>query len=246
MPSFLEDITSFYGDNGINAAGDNLEEFLRKYNHGDYDSPSVTADVLVFRMKQEGEPVPENVKLLMIRRANHPCIHSWALPGGFVDIREDAADAAKRELTEETGLTGIPLEQLNCFANYDRDPRWRLVTISFLALLMPGNCAVSAGDDAADAAWMDVKYEKESEREEAGKRHTVYRIYLDNFQQDIHLDAAVEVSVNIGGYIRERTLTVVENHGIAFDHPRFIVDALQTLLGRLTSNCPPRTAEKST
>ena len=67
MPSFLKDISAFYGDNGRNPRGDNLEEFLEKYNHGDYETPAVTADNLIFRMKQEGKPVPGNLELLMIR-----------------------------------------------------------------------------------------------------------------------------------------------------------------------------------
>ena len=164
MPAFLQDITPFRGDGGRNESGQSLEEFLADYRHEDYECPSVTADILVFCMKQNREPVPENLKLLMVKRRNHPCIHSWALPGGFLEIREDAAAAAARELEEETGLTGIPMEQLGCYANYDRDPRWRLVTISFLALLEPGFHNVAAGDDAADAVWMDVDCHRETER----------------------------------------------------------------------------------
>ncbi|MBO5197170.1 MAG: NUDIX hydrolase [Lachnospiraceae bacterium] len=229
MPSFLKDISAFYGDNGRNPRGDNLEEFLEKYNHGDYETPAVTADNLIFRMKQEGKPVPGNLELLMIRRKNHPCIHWWALPGGFVEIREDALDAAARELWEETCLTGIPLEQLSCAGEADRDPRWRIVTIAFLALVEPGLSGVQASDDAADAAWMDVSYETVSENVENGRRYTRYRITLTNEEKAASVNSVVEVSENISGYIKGRKVRVVDNNGIAFDHARFILEGIQTL-----------------
>ena len=236
MPAFLQDITPFRGDGGRNESGQSLEEFLVDYRHEDYECPSVTADILVFCMKQNREPVPENLKLLMVKRRNHPCIHSWALPGGFLEIREDAAAAAARELEEETGLTGIPIEQLGCYANYDRDPRWRLVTISFLALLEPGFHNVAAGDDAADAVWMDVDCHRETERTDNQRQYTGYRLVLSNEERQIRIGALVEIGENQRGYIRERTLTVCENEGIAFDHAKFITEAVLTLLSRIEKN----------
>ena len=172
----------------------------------------------------------------MVKRRNHPCIHSWALPGGFLEIREDAAAAAARELEEETGLTGIPMEQLGCYANYDRDPRWRLVTISFLALLEPGFHNVAAGDDAADAVWMDVDCHRETERTDNQRQYTGYRLVLSNEERQIRIGALVEIGENQRGYIRERTLTVCENEGIAFDHAKFITEAVLTLLSRIEKN----------
>ena len=232
MPAFLEDIASFRGDGGRNESGQSLEEFLEAYRHEDYDCPSVTADILVFGMKQEGKPMPENLKLLMVKRRNHPCIHSWALPGGFVEIREDAAAAAARELLEETGLCGIPMEQIGCYANYDRDPRWRLVTISFLALLEPGMHEIAAGDDGADAVWMDVRLEKESVRTDSERQSTDYRLTLRNEERGIRLGARIEIAENRTGYLKGRTVTIRENDGIAFDHPKFIAEAVLLLLDR--------------
>ena len=176
--------------------------------------------------------MPENLKLLMVKRRNHPCIHSWALPGGFVEIREDAAAAAARELLEETGLCGIPMEQIGCYANYDRDPRWRLVTISFLALLEPGIHEIAAGDDAADAVWMDVRLEKESVRTDSERQSTDYRLTLRNEERGIRLGARIEIAENRTGYLKGRTVTIRENDGIAFDHPKFIAEAVLLLLDR--------------
>ena len=84
-----------------------LEEFLAKYDPDKYRHPSVTVDMAVFTMlRTEGEC---DLAVLLIRRGNHPYLGTWALPGGFVEMEEELADAAARELQEETGVTGVPL-----------------------------------------------------------------------------------------------------------------------------------------
>lgn len=104
----------------------------------------------------------------MIKRGNHPSIGYWALPGGFVELREDMDQAAARELEEETGVKGLPLQQLRTWGSYDRDPRWRVITTSYLALV-EGELPVKAGDDAADALWMDVELSLEPAPEREAK-----------------------------------------------------------------------------
>ena len=79
---------------GCNKKGQTLEEFLSCYNADKYKKPSVTVDMLIF-CEKKGK---EGFELLMIQRADHPCIGQWALPGGFVEMDENLEDAAKREL----------------------------------------------------------------------------------------------------------------------------------------------------
>ena len=82
------------------------EEFLSQYQPRDYERPSVTVDMLIFAVDKSGE----NKRLLLIKRKNHPYLGCWALPGGFVEMKESLREAAARELEEETGVKGMRLE----------------------------------------------------------------------------------------------------------------------------------------
>ncbi len=118
----------------------------------EYPRPSVTADVVVWAARQ-GQP-----HVLLIQRRHWPYEGHWALPGGFVEITETLEQAALRELAEETGLTGIPLEPLQPFDAPGRDPRQRVITMAFLAVLneREAGAVLRAGDEASDIRWWPV------------------------------------------------------------------------------------------
>ncbi len=116
----------------------------------DWPRPMVTADAVVFELCKN------KVKLLLINRRNEPFKGKWSLPGGFVNIDEELEDAAVRELAEETGLTGIKLEQMYAFGQCGRDPRGRQITIVFMGIATEGKDKIKAGDDAAMARWFDI------------------------------------------------------------------------------------------
>lgn len=110
---------------------------------------AVTADVAILGSR-EGR-----LSVVLVQRANEPYRGRWALPGGFVDVDEDLAPAALRELREETGLEPAGLTQLGAYGAPDRDPRMRVVTVVFWAFVDVLNTPVS-GDDAADARIWDL------------------------------------------------------------------------------------------
>lgn len=230
MPAFLEDIEGFYGTNEKNKAGDDLKSFLEQYDAKKYDNPSVTADIIVIKAKEEITTVNHGLQLLMVKRADHPCIGLWALPGGFVNIREDVEQAAKRELFEETGLDHIAIEQIYTWGEYDRDPRARIVTVAYLAVISEQELEVTAGDDAADATFADVTFEqiesKEISEKDKIKIENTYALRLTNSEKDFDLSATIITTQNKYGLLKEKTYRVVESSGIAFDHSRFIVQAL--------------------
>lgn len=226
MAAFLKDITPFYGTGNKNEQGQSLEDFLEEYDPNKYPNPSVTADVLVIRYNKGLASVESGLKLLMIQRRNHPSIGCWALPGGFVDIREDIDAAAKRELYEETGLEGIPVQQIHCFGETNRDPRTRIITVSYLALV-EDDLTVNAGDDAAEALWFDVFFSKSSEQiVEKGRSKQRYDLKLCNKERDIELNASIEYSKKTEGILKDPQFYVLNSNHIAFDHPSFIAQAL--------------------
>lgn len=237
MPAFLEDITPFLGTGERNEDGLTLAEFLEEYDPYHYKNPSVTADILVFLHPNKFEQVETGLKVLMVKRRNHPSIGCWALPGGFVNVEEDLDVAAKRELEEETGLTGINIEMVTTYGEADRDPRGRIITSAFVALVDESVSEVKAGDDAADAVFADVSLEKGEERKEIrdGKEKLIqlFSLHLYNEEKAMDLHATVERSTNTTGLLKEEHFRVVENDGIAFDHPRFIVQSLLYIKGLL-------------
>ncbi len=112
----------------------------------DYARPAVTVDLVV--VTREAAP-----RVLLIRRKHEPFAGRWALPGGFVDPDEPLADAARRELREETGVAGLDLEQLGVFGDPGRDPRGWTVGVAFLARADADQVRPEAADDAAEVGW---------------------------------------------------------------------------------------------
>lgn len=228
MSAFVNNLTPFLGTGAPNADGLSLVSFLEQYNASQYEAPFVTADVLVFSHPEPLTQIDNGLRLLLIRRANHPSIGFWALPGGFVNLREDVDAAAARELMEETGVTNVALEQLRTWGRYDRDPRWRIVTVSYLALLPEETCpAIQAGDDAAAAAWFDVSFSKSGAPFlENGCQKTRYTLILSNAALAIRLSAEVLVTENAKGLLKATDYSVISADRLAFDHPCFITQAL--------------------
>ena len=232
MPAFLEDITPFLGTGEKNEDGLTLPEFLEEYDPYEYKNPSVTTDVLVLLHPHDFKTVETGMKVLMVKRRNHPSIGYWALPGGFVNVDEDLEVAAKRELLEETGLKDISIEMVTTYGEADRDPRGRIITSAYVALIdettsMP---KVEAGDDAADAVFVDIVLKHKSCTTEIrdGKEKVVdiFSLKLSNQEKNLSMKALVERSKNVQGFLKEEHFKVIENEGIAFDHPRFIVETL--------------------
>lgn len=116
-----------------------------------YPHPAVTTDVVVFTIRDQ------RLKLLLVRRAAAPYQGMWALPGGFLDIDEDLEHCAKRELEEETGVTGVYLEQLYTFGQPGRDPRDRVISVTYYALVPSDRIELRAASDAAAADWFALE-----------------------------------------------------------------------------------------
>jgi 8-oxo-dGTP diphosphatase len=114
----------------------------------EYPRPSLTVDCIIFGLDETGR-----LKVLLIQRAKNPFKDHWALPGGFVDMDEDLEAAALRELKEETGVENIFIEQLYTFGTPERDPRGRVVSVAYFALVNLAAHQLGADTDAQDVRW---------------------------------------------------------------------------------------------
>lgn len=120
-----------------------------KYTY-QYPHPAVTVDCVIFGF--DGK----SLRILLIERGVEPFKGRWALPGGFVRIDETVDAAARRELQEETNVRGVYMSQLAVFSDVDRDPRERVITVAYYALVKPSDHDVVGGDDAARAMWFGI------------------------------------------------------------------------------------------
>lgn len=125
--------------------------------HGEYcyahPRPAVTVDTVLFAFLEN------QLQVLLIERKAEPFQGQWALPGGFIHMDESLDEGARRELQEETGVADVYLEQLYTFGVPDRDPRGRVITVAYFALLSADEVSrvnVQGGDDAHDARWWNM------------------------------------------------------------------------------------------
>jgi len=127
------------------------KEFLSTYDVTEFDRPSVAVDILVFTAD-----IPGQLELLLIHRDIQPFINKWALPGGFIRMDESLEEAARRKLKDETGLENISMEQLYTFGDVGRDPRTRVISVAYFALVPKRLLSVHAGPGADNTLWAGV------------------------------------------------------------------------------------------
>lgn len=215
-------------------------EFLQQYKVGDYERPSVTTDMVIFTVTEEEadsyRKLPEKeLRVLLIRRAGHPYLGKWALPGGFVRSNETTEQAAVRELQEETGVEDVYLEQLYTFSDIGRDPRTWVISCSYMALINSDKLELKAGDDAADAAWFKVIYRPLKEEKvliEDGYMKTLeYELILSSEEEE--LSAVVAKTITAKTTSTGTDFKIVSNEGLAFDHAKMIACAIERLRGKV-------------
>ena len=195
-------------------------EWYKKHEEGKYEKPSMTADIAIFSVFGE---VPK-LKLLLIKRGNHPCKDMYALPGGFVDKNETIDEAAERELKEETGIECGFLEQIRTFSDPGRDPRGWTMTGSYLALIDASKYKIQAGDDAKEAAWFEVSMQKDEQER--------WNLKLQN--GETLLQAVLEDTAKSGREVQPR-LEFIESKNIAFDHGKIIAYSVLALRQWMTT-----------
>ena len=200
-------------------------EFLKDYNPKDFEQLSMTADILLISISDEEtnnyrKTNDKMMSILLVKRDDYPFKGKWCLPGGFLNpVGETLEECAKRVLKKETNLQDIYLEQLYTFDNPKRDPRTRVVSTSYMALVDKNKLTDMINENAC---WFDVVLLEDNKKE--------VEVTLSNSIDTIHL--------KIKKVLREKTTDRYDfisenNNEIAFDHDLVIVAGLERLRNKL-------------
>ena len=159
------------------------------------------------------------LSILLVKRGVHPFMDCWALPGGFLKPNETVEECALREITEETNVVPVAILPVGVFSEPGRDPRGWIISNAFFSVITEESVKQVGGDDAADAQWFDVSFEKDNDGD--------YRLSLslrgNTASESIHLDAVLTKERTKLG----KSIFLIKNSGgLAFDHARIIAEAV--------------------
>lgn len=199
------------------------EEFLKHYDSSKFEKLSMTTDIIIFSVSDEENSnyrklSKKHFSVLLVKRDDYPFKDMWCLPGGFVKIDEDLEEAPKRILRSETNLHNIYLEQLYTYGAINRDPRMRIVSTSYMALIDKNKLKDKL---SGNASWFNIDI-KETEK--------FIEINLNNDNENIYF----KIKKTLKELTTDRyKFEVVENQKLAFDHPLVIVTGIQRLKNKL-------------
>ena len=200
------------------------EEFLKDYNSDDFEKLSMTTDILIVSVSSEEvdnyrKTDKKKMSILLVKRDNYPYKDKWCLPGGFIGIDEDLDQAPIRILKNETNVENVYLEQLYTFGSVKRDPRMRVVSTSYIALIDKNRLTNNL---SSNASWFDITFYEEE--------NNIVDIVLDN--------GNTTISFKIEKVLREQTtdrysFKILENNSLAFDHPLVILSGIERLKNKI-------------
>jgi len=200
------------------------EEFLKAYDPNEFERLSMTADILILSVSsQETTNYRKNdrkmMSILLVKRTDFPYKDKWCLPGGFLDPKtETLEECAKRVLKSETNLSNIYLEQLYTYDGLNRDPRMRVVSTAFVALIDREKLT----EKVEHASWFDVTLIEEKDSE--------VDIVLDNGTETINF--TIEKRLKEKTTDRYQFITK-KNDQLAFDHDRVILAGLERVRNKI-------------
>lgn len=226
----------------LNSHGKNEKQFLQEYNGTAYQNPSVTVDLVLFTLAREEEInnkrlANQGLQVLLVERGNHPYLGELALPGGFVENSESIDEAAYRELKEETNVDNVYMEQLFTWGDVNRDPRKRVISISYLALGDAAKLNVAAGDDASEASWYGIRdqiIKEEKVKTEHGYIQNIF-INIELTNEKARTTASLIKTKIVSGNFTKYEYTIIDSDKdhIAFDHVKILFYSLERLRNKV-------------
>lgn len=201
----------------------NEADFLSHYDPSAFEKLSLTTDILMLSVsdgeKENYRKLPKKYfSVLLVKRDTHPFLGKWCLPGGFVGIRETLEEAAARVLKQETNLTDIYMEQLYTFGAPDRDPRMRIVSVSYMALVDKNKLVRQLHERAS---WFHCRLSEED---------NVLTVHLDNGRE------AFEVALSktlCHDTVDSYSYSVLHNEQLAFDHALLLAQGIARLKNKI-------------
>ncbi len=195
--------------------------FLSGYSLEDYPRPSVTADIVAFRIRESDSGNYRRnsqtaLSVLLIKRGGHPYKGCWALPGGFLSPGETIEQCAFREVEEETAVKPASLMPVGVFSEPGRDPRGWIISNAFACIISDPAVRAQSGDDAADAKWFDVDFAQDENGDSV--------LTLQNGEDSVR--AVLREERTQFGMTRYNLL---DSGSLAFDHAKIIAAALEAL-----------------
>lgn len=200
------------------------EEFLKHYDSSQYEKISMTTDILVFSVsdiEQENyrKTNEKFMSVLLVKRKEYPFKDKWCLPGGFLDIKEELEECPKRILESETNLKNIYLEQLYTFGAVDRDPRMRIVSTAYMALIDKNTVKYELSENAK---WFNIEIDNSKDNLISAK--------LINGEDEIIIKAKKVLTEKTTD---RYTFEIIENNSLAFDHANVILVGAERLKNKI-------------
>ena len=203
----------------------NETEFLKDYNVGDFKQLSMTTDICILSVSEEStnnyrKNNKKKMSVLLVKREDYPYKDKWCLPGGFVNPETETLEmCAKRILKQETNITDIYIEQLYTFDRIDRDPRCRVISTSYIALIDKNKLNIKL---TPNASWFNiVSYEDNG---------NIISVILDNQKEQI----SFRITKTLRPLSKDRyDFSIKENSKLAFDHPLVIVSGIERIKNKL-------------
>lgn len=203
----------------------NEKEFLENYDVTEFDRLSMTTDILLVSVSNKDsenyrKTSKKMISILLVKRNDFPFKDKWCLPGGFLNPKNETLDeCAKRVLKGETNLSDIYLEQLYTFDDINRDPRTRVISTAYVALVDKNKLTNELNKNAD---WFDITEFKEIDN--------LVNITLNNANETISFSIKKNV---IQKTTNQYSLLILKNESIAFDHPKVILTGIERIRNKI-------------